>query len=206
MTYPKGYHAKHTRKFILASLLSDVIFSFILGSYFEYKNINIDFNGSTITQIVNQSDGPYTIAYLTTGPIFSSFHMSCTPTGVPDLGPYYNCVELNYDGKPGTVELRIPSGLLSELEWIDKVNVLPFIETSFQLISQDNLYRVFRIDVPPGYQSISLVGGTKMEFPHSFLFSLLILGLWLFLLSWFMLWLLIVKLPKRFSIMMNRFK
>ena len=207
MTYPKGdprhpikgrgLYYKHIKKILLASLLSAIVFSFIIALYWEYKVTNIDFSGVKNTRIVKQSDGPYVITYLTSGPVFSSFHMSCTPGWPPDFGPYYNCVKLNYDGKPGIVELSIPLGLLSELDWIDRVNVFPFIDTSFQLISQDDIHRVYRIDIPSGYQAISLVGGTKTTFPFSFLLALGMFGVVLFLLSWFIFWLIMVQLPRR---------
>lgn len=204
MPYRSGYHAtfywKHLREVILASLSSTLIFSYIIGAqFFEYKDTNVDPVGSTTIRYVEQTDGSNTITYETTGPTFSSFHMDCPPRGpYPDFGPYYNCVRLNYDGKGGLVELSVPSELLNELPWIDRVQVFPgfgTVSAPFQLVSQDNFYRVYRIDVPSGYDNINLIGGTKTVFPYSFLIALGVFGIILFMFSWILLWLIMENYP-----------
>jgi hypothetical protein len=125
--------------------------------------------------------------------------MDCPPRGpYPDFGPYYNCVRLNYDGKGGLVELSVPSELLNELPWIDRVQVFPgfgTVSAPFQLVSQDNFYRVYRIDVPSGYDNINLIGGTKTVFPYSFLIALGVFGIILFMFSWILLWLIMENYP-----------
>lgn len=215
VTYPKGHHAsfyfRHLKIVILASLSSTFIFSYIIGTEFmEYKDINIDPVGPTINRYVEQTDGSYTITYVTTGPTFSSFRMDCPPRGpYPDFGPYFNCVRLEYNGKAGIVELSVPTGLLSELPWIDRVEIFPTIGTvgvPFELVSQDKFYRWYRINVPAGYDNISLIGGTKTEYPYSFLIAIGVFGLALFMFSWLLLWLILEKLPKRFTIIRNGFK
>jgi len=215
VTYPSGHHPRfyfrHMKLVILASLSSTLIFSYIIGiHFFEYKQTNIDPVGSAINRYVKQTDGSYTISYVTTGPTFSSFHMDCPPRGpYPDFGPYYNCVRLEYNGTAGIVELSIPEGLLSELPWIDRVEIFPGFGTvgvPFELADQDKFYRWYRIDIPAGYDNINLIGGTKSEFPYSFLIALGYFGLLLFLVSCFLSWLILEKLPKLFTIISNGFK
>jgi hypothetical protein len=174
----------------------------------EYKNINIDPVGPALNRYVKQTDGPYTITYSTTGPKFSSFHMDCPPRGpYPDFGPFYNCIRLKYDGKGGIVELSVPAGLLSELPWIDRVEIFPgfgTVSVPFELADQNKFYRWYRIEIPAGYDNINLIGGTKTDFPYSFLLALGIFGLGLFMMSWFLLWLILEKLPKRLAVIKNR--
>lgn len=212
VTYPSGHHPRfyfrHMKLVILASLSSTLIFSYIIGiHFFEYKQTNIDPVGPAVIRYVEQTDGSHTITYVTTGPTFSSFHMDCPPRGpYPDFGPYYNCVRLEYNGKAGIVELSVPARLLSELPWIDRVEIFPGFGTvgvPFELVSQDKFARWYRIDIPAGYYNINLIGGTKSEFPYSFLIALGVFGLLLFMLSWFLLWLIIEKISKLFTVISN---
>lgn len=106
-----------------------------------------------VTKYAKQSDGLFTIMYNTTGPVISSFEKDCLH-GKGNIGGYYCGMELNYDGNPGIIEVRIPTALINEVDPIGEVVVLGYylsffpLQIPFQLMSQDDHYTVYRIVVP----------------------------------------------------------
>jgi hypothetical protein len=86
---------------------------------------------------------------------------------------YYCGIDLDYNGKGGIKDLRIPAGLVNEIDPIQEVLVSYFypIQIPFQKISHDEYYSVIRIKVPPNYNGIILREGNALPPLQSFLLS-----------------------------------
>jgi hypothetical protein len=104
-------------RLVWAPAISEIIFGNLFSFYSQPKEGPIAINEYLIPGLIKQTNGPGTMPYMSTGTIFSSFEYVCHNL----YDPNYNCLILNYDGKPGVVELRIPSYLLKDLPWIRSV-------------------------------------------------------------------------------------
>ena len=162
------------------------ILGYIVALHLEPPETNIVLDKPTITEYANQADGAYTIMYQTTGPIISSFEKDCIH-GKGNLGGYYCGIMFSYDGNPGIIELRIPTGLMNEIDPVGEAVVLGFHlswfpgQIPFQVISQDDHYTVFRIDAPrfhdmlfPDYRKIELRSGGYNSLAMTFFLSAII--------------------------------
>lgn len=143
---------------IWAAVISAIIFGNLFAFYSQSKEGPIAINENLIPGLIKQKDGSGTIPYMSTGPTFSSFEYGCHNLYTPT----YNCLILDYDGKPGVVELRIASYLLKDFPWIRSVEVFSQKQISFQRTEQDTVQSTFRIDVPSNHKTITLIGGPEM--------------------------------------------
>lgn len=159
-------------------LIVSISISVSAGPYFGYLfalsmapiEKVIDIQESAIRKFVKQADDqrhrPSNISYITTGPTFSLFGYGCYPGTASGGNPVIpSCLVFYYDGKPGVVELKIPTELISEFPLINEVShgdwSIPDKEIPFQRISEDDVYTLVRIEVPPNYTEISVLGSDK---------------------------------------------
>lgn len=155
-----GLWANRTK--VCVSIVSAIIFGYLMLIYLTGGETHTQVNtlGPAQTMLVQQVDGGYTVAYKSTGPVFSSFSLGCEPSMLSyDFGPPHNCLILNNNGKAGIVELKISNSLISEFQPIGNVRVFYLRTIPFQIIGNDDYYTVLRIDIPAGYNEISVVGG-----------------------------------------------
>jgi hypothetical protein len=177
---PRGVNYKA----LAISLLSAALFGYLIALYFQPIETEIEFNGPTRRMGVSEKDGSHTINYITTGPTFSSFNKGCPPVGTLDLGPFYNCLVMKYDGSPGIVQINIPSNFL-EFDWFERVTDPLRRQVPFQRIAQDPFYTILRIQLPDNSNEISLVGGSNSPPEERFLITAFAMGTGVFFLTLF---------------------
>jgi hypothetical protein len=159
-------------------LIVSIVISVSVGPYSGYlmaismapieKVIDIpeSANRKFVKQADDQRHRAGEISYITTAPTFSIFDYGCYPGSASSGNPVIpSCLVFYYDGKPGVVELRIPRELINKFPLINEVShgdwSLPDKEIPFQKISEDSAYTVVRIEVPPNYTKISVLGNDK---------------------------------------------
>ena len=142
-------------------LTSAIIFGFLIALHFQPLEKNIEIDESAALNLVKYREHDEKgIYYLTTGPIFSSFHLSCyggqdLPITIGYIDSSYHCFQLAYNGRPGVVELLIPKSSLGELSinnaYIGFYNPIPF-----QRVNEDDLYVKLRVELPANEERIQL--------------------------------------------------
>lgn len=159
-------------------LILSIVISVSAGPYFGYLfalsmapiEKVIDIPESAVRKFVKQADDQRhrvgEISYITTGPTFSLFYYGCYPGSASGGNPVIpSCLVFYYDGKPGVVELKIPRDLISEFPLINEVShgdwSIPDKEIPFQRINENSAYTLVRIEVPPNYTEISVLGNDK---------------------------------------------
>jgi hypothetical protein len=149
-------------------LISSSILGILIALQFQPVETIIDLSQSTVAKEVGQSDGPYAITYTTTGPSILSFEKDCD-AGKGSLMDYCG-LDLEYDGKTGIIDLKIPDSLMQEIDPIKEIFTSYFFfptQLPFQRISNNDQFSVFRIEVPANFDEIRMRGSNLPE-PGSF--------------------------------------
>jgi hypothetical protein len=147
-------------KFIFM-LLSSSVLGILVALQFQPIETIIEQSGPIVAKEVIQSDEPYSIAYTTTGPSILAFEKDCDD-GKGSL-MYYCGIDLKYDGRSGIINLKIPAGLMQEIDPVREIFTSYFFFPSqlpFQRISNDDSYTVFRIEVPAKFDEIRMRGSS----------------------------------------------
>jgi hypothetical protein len=172
------------KKYLFSSLACAVIFGSLIAISIQTletnNNNDVKEFGDGTTHAITEIDGAYSITYLTTGPIFTRSNLGCSPS--PEFYgffPEHMCLILNYDGKPGKVELRIPNEVIKEFPSIGEVRLSVFRSIPSEIVSQDDLFTVIRIDLPAGYYHIELIG-EKTSHMTNFIVLAIVFGLIIF--------------------------
>lgn len=145
----------------ISMLLCSSVFGIAVALQFQPIETVIELPQSTVVKQVIQSEGPYTITYITTGPSILSFEKDCDE-GKGSLVDYCG-IDLKYDGKSGIIDLKIPSSLMQEIDPVREIFTSYFFfptQLPFQRISNDDSYTVFRIQVPAKFGEIRMHGSS----------------------------------------------
>jgi len=145
-------------------LVSSSIFGILMALHFQPIETIIEQTQPTVDKQVNQLEGPYTIQYTTTGPSILSFDKDCDD-GKGSLMNYCG-IDLQYDGKSGIIDLKIPAGLMQEIDPIREVFTAYLVyptQLPFQRMSNDNHYTVLRMEVPDNFDEIKIRGSSLPE-------------------------------------------
>ena len=149
---------KHRLAVIFISLISSsAVLGILVALQFQPIETVIEQTQPTVAKEVSQSKGQYTISYTTTGPSILSFGKDCDD-GKGSL-MYYCGIDLQFDGKGGIIDLKIPAALMNEIDPIREVftsYLLYPTQLPFQRISNDDNYSVFRIEVPANFDEIKM--------------------------------------------------
>jgi hypothetical protein len=159
---------KHN-KLLWAAIIIGLAFGNILAVYYHPKEVIIDpLDGNVRSH--NLQYNLETITYKTirdSGPVFSTLQKGCFNYGEFGLGSGYRCLILRYDGGPGVVELKIPSDLIKDFQWVRTIEASG-VPIPFQRIIQDSQYSTFRVDVPTAtkyHNEIRLMRGDGGHIP-----------------------------------------
>lgn len=148
----------------ISMLVSSSFLGILVALQFQPIETIIEQTQPTIAKDVSQSEGPYTITYTTTGPTILSFDKDCDD-GKGSL-IYYCGLDLEYDGKSGIIDLKIPASLMQEIDPIREVFTSRFFfpnQLPFQRISNEDSYTVFRIEVPSNFDEIRMQGSSMPD-------------------------------------------
>jgi len=160
---------KHRLAVIFFSLISSsAVLGILVALQFQPIETVIEQTQPTVAKEVSQSKGQYTISYTTTGPSILSFGKDCDD-GKGSL-MYYCGIDLQFDGKGGIIDLKIPAALMNEIDPIREVftsYLLYPTQLPFQRISNDDNYSVFRIEVPANFDEIKMREQSNLPEPGS---------------------------------------
>ncbi len=164
-------------------IIPSIVIGYLIGSNFQPIETNIFLDEPMMTRYAKQSDGPHEMLYLTTGPVISSFNTDCDAGSGSFL--YYCGIDLHYDGKAGIIQVKIPTGIINEIDPIREVLVSYFypIQIPFQRMGSDSYHSAFRIEVLTNYNEIKLREGSNFPQPVSVLLSTFLASLCIFFLS-----------------------
>ena len=148
----------------LSMLISSSILGILIALQFQPIETIIELTQPTAAKEAGQSEGPHTILYTTTGPSILSFEKDCDD-GKGSL-MYYCVLDLEYGGKIGIIDLKIPDSLMQEIDPIKEVFTSYFFfptQLPFQRINSDDQHSVFRIEVPANFDEIRMRGSSLPE-------------------------------------------